>query len=387
MKKIIASTLLLAISGTAIAAESLSTKIDDVDPVPSQRTFKPSITSQIGSSSNVGRLNKATSGSFFFISPGLTYEPSISENTVLNIEVRAETKTFSTKGAETLGNEKNLELRNTLIWFASDSWETGGDLGGVLGESRIPVQLDSSTTTAQMQRFNELNGRVYLAYFAESSSVEIGTEGRRRDYSTPLDDRGNRYEGDYSSLSGDLQYTKDFSESTKASIKYLYEDKHYGARPADFSDGAASAAATPHPKLREVANELGLALAYSFGKISLSTAPSYRVNKDKIFGARDSNTQKIVQKISIPISESLSWSPSITYSTEIFKSFRSAPESDPVNSPLREDSNLKLSGPLKYKLKTDLELSGDYSYSKKSSNYANSSYEDQSISLGLSLTM
>ena len=380
--------LLALLASIANAAETLSTSITQAESEgASSLQIKPSVGISVGSSSNVGKLNQDSSGTYGRVSPSLSLEYLPSDSVVLNFQINGDVKRYSEDSARTIGDEKNGEARLSGIWFINDTWEFGGDLGGYYSENRLPVQISSTETSAQIQKYTEPDSRLYLAWIGEKLSVETGANAKLRTYSTTVDDRENTFHNDFDSFSGDVKVGYSFAEAFKLSLKVLIEDKQYKERRADFSDGAASNPLSPHPILRETANEFGVVADYQIGKLKLTSTPAVRLNKDRIFGARDSQTLKFQQKIMIPIGAKLSWSPGFTLSQESFERFRSNPEGDPFGSPLRRDLDLKLTSPFKYTLKQNLQVNAEYGFSRKDSNYANSSYSEHTVSAGLTVSM
>ena len=390
MKPRLCAVLLLAlVASFADAAETISTSIAQADAGSANSSIqvKPSVGISVGSSSNVGKLNQDSSGSYGRISPSLSMEYLPTDSVVLNFQVSGDVKRYSEDSARTIGDEKSGDARLAGIWFINETWEFGGDLGGYYTENRLPVQISSTETSAQIQKYTEPDSRLYLAWVGEKLSVETGANTKLRRYSTTVDDRGNTFHNDFDSLSGDVNIGYTFMDAFKLSLKALIEDKQYKERRADFSDGAASNPLSPHPILRETANEFGVVADYQIGKLKLSSAPVLRLNKDRIFGARDSQVLKFHQKIVIPIGGKLTWSPGLTFSQENFERFRSNPEGDPFGSPLRRDLDLKVTSPFKYALKENLQVNAEYGFSKKDSNYANSSYSEHTVSAGLTVSM
>ena len=380
--------LLFVAPMVAAAAETISTSIvktgeDDA----SSLQVKPSVAISVGSSSNVGKLNNESSGTYGKVSPALSFEYLPSDTVVLNLQVNGEFKQFSEAATRTIGDEKNGEIRSAGIWFINDTWEMGGDVGAFYTENRLPVQVSSTETSAQIQKYMEPDSRLYLAWVGDKFSAETGASAKLRQYSTTTEDRGNAYRNDFDTFGGDLKISYALAESFKLSAIVLIEDKKYKERRADFSDGAASNPGSPHPILRETANEVGLAADYTFGKFKFTSTPIIRFNKDRVFGARDSETLKFQQKIIVPIGKKLTWSPGITVSEERFSRFRSNPEGDPFGSPLRKDLDFKVTSPMKYILKENLQINAEYGFSRKDSNYANSSYTDHAVSAGFTVSM
>lgn len=388
LKKLPLILLLFTAPVVAVAVETISTSIVQTEEGDaSGLQVKPSVAISVGSSSNVGKLNNESSGTYGKVSPTLSFEYLPSDAVVLNLQINGEFKQFSETATRTIGDEKNGEIRSAGIWFINDTWEIGGDIGAFYTENRLPVQVSSTETSAQIQKYIEPDSRLYLAWVGDKFSVETGASAKLRQYSTTTEDRGNAYRNDSDTFGSDIKIGYALAESFKLSARALIEDKKYKERRADFSDGAASNPASPHPILRETANEIGIAADYTFGKLKLTSTPTIRFNKDRVFGARDSETLKFQQKIIIPIGKKLTWSPGFTVSEERFSRFRSNPEGDPFGSPLRKDLDLKVISPVKYTLKENIQINAEYGFSRKDSNYANSSYSDHAVSAGFTVSM
>jgi len=369
----------------ASPAESVTTSVQEVTESSSQIGIKPTVSVSGGSTNNAIKLENGTGGSYGLLSPSISFEYYPNDSVAAQFDASANLKEFSDKTLGSLANEKSLDTRGAIIWFVDDAWETGGDIGFLLMENRLPVQTSSSETMALLQKYSEPDVRAYLAWSKNNLFWEAGAGARRRDYSTDMIDRGNTFQNDYDQLSGDLKIGYEFPKKIKISLRGIFEEKTYKYRPADFSDGAASPSGDPHPNLKETSNEVGLPIEYKIGSLSFVTTPAIRNNKDRIFGARDSQTLKLQQKVSWAITNKLKWAPALNYSQESFVKFRSQPEADPFGSPLRVDKDLSITSPLKYSLTDTTAINLDYSYSKRDSNYANSSYIEQAISAGFTV--
>ena len=380
--------LLFVAPMVAAAAETISnSNVQTGEDDASSLQVKPSVTISVGSSSNVGKLNNKSSGTYGEVSPAISFEYLPLDTVFLNLQVNGEFKQFSEAASRTIGDEKNGEIRSAGIWFVNDTWELGGDIGAFYTENRVPVQISSTETSAQIQRYMEPDSRLYLAWVGDKFLVETGASAKLRQYSTKTEDRGNTYRNDFDTFGGDLKIGYALAESFRVSAKVLIEDKKYKERSADFSDGAASNPRSPHPILQETANEIGLAADYTFGKLNFTTAPTIRFNKDRVFGARDSETLKFQQKIIVPFGKKLAWSPGFTISEERFSRFRSNPEDDPFGSPLRKDLDFKVASPMKYTLIENLQINAEYGFSRKVSNYANGSYTEHAVSAGFTVSI
>lgn len=366
-------------SASSLSAEnSSSTKAYDLNP---------SITLTTGASSNVGKLQQETPGAYARLSPTIEFEFSRLENIALTTAFSADLKSYTAPEAKTLGDESKVELRNMGMWFINENWEIGGDLGAQYAENRIAIQLDSSTTTAEVQRFTEPEARIYASWTHERTNVETGIFARNRIYSTDMEDRGNVYRNDFHLYGSDLKLGYEFSEAVKVALKGQFENRIYSEKPADFSDGAPSNISAPLPNLQESSSEISTPFEYRIGKARFVTAPAIRFNKDLIYGARDSQTLKFQQKLNLPVSSKLNWSPSVTMAQESFDRFRSDPQNNPFGSPLRRDVELKFTSPLKYTFSKALQISAEYSFAKRDSNYADSSYIENAVSTAINYAL
>lgn len=385
----ILAAVILSYSGTVLAGSesTISASLPKNDESTSSLQFKPAIDLLVGTSSNVGKLQNATAGSYGKASPSIGVEYAPSETVVLTSQLSADLKQYSAQDTQAIGNESRAELRNLGIWFLSEKWEVGGDLGASYSDSLLPVQVSSTQTTAEQQKYLEPDSRVYGAWTGEKLAAETGISVKSRSYSTLLEDRGNSYHNDFNQFAGDIKFGYNLSKTSKISIKGLVEDRKYKERPADFTDGAASNPASPLPILEENAAELSAVAETTIGKVKLTSTPAIRFNKDKVFGARDSQTLKFQQKAIIPFSDRFSWTPTFSISQESFTRFRSSPEVDPFGSPLRRDLNLKASSPFKYRVSKFVQVLAEYSFSRLDSNYADSSYSEHAVSMGLGISM
>ncbi len=341
----------------------------------------------VGTSSNIGKLSTPTSGNYLKISPSVGAEYLLSEVTVLNTALSADLKRFTDGASKNLGNESKAEARFTLIGFLGEQWELGGDLGGIYSAGRVPLQITSTETAALEQRYFEPDSRLYAAWTKGAYSAEAGASGKIRRYSTITEDRGNTFKNDYTSYGLDLKLKRVFSKAFSLSVKGVLENKTYSERPADFSDGAASPIGASHPFLEESSGEGSLVAEYRVGKLVFVTTPSYRKNKDRIFGARDSGTFRIQEKMTLPISKSLTFSPTASYARESFDHFRADPEANILGGALRTDSEWRVSVPMKYSVTRSISVSAAYDFVQKDSNYAGSSYSDHSVSTGVTVSM
>lgn len=379
----------LAASGQALATQesTINASLPHADDSSSALQWKPSVSLTLGSSSNVGKLQNETPGTYGKVSPSLGIEYASSDTVVLTSQLSADLKQYTAQDTKPLGDESNYEFRNLGIWFPSDTWEIGGDLGAVYTQNSLPIQMSSTQTTALEQKYLEPDMRIYAAWSRNKLSFESGASAKARSYSTLLEDRGNSYHNDFSQYGVDLKTGYSISGSYKVSLRGSLENRKYSERPADFTDGAASNPATPLPVLEESASEFNLINEYSVGNVKMVSTPGVRFTKDKIFGARDSQTWKFQQKIAVPFSERFNWAPSFTVSQESFSRFRSDPDVDPFGSPIRKDLDLKISSPFKYSLSRTIQIVADYSFTRKDSNYANSSYSEHAVSTGFSVSM
>ena len=379
----------LAAPGLALAGSesTISASLPRGEETTSNLQFKPAVDFLVGTSSNVGRLKNATAGSYGKASPSIGLEYAPSETFVLTSQLSADLKKYSAQDTQAIGNESRAELRNVGIWFLSDKWEIGGDLGGSYADSLLPTQVTATQTTAQQQKYLEPDGRLYGAWMGEKLSVESGISAKSRSYSTLLEDRGNSFHNNFDQFGGDVKFGFSFSKTSKISFKGLLENRKYKEKPADFTDGAASNSASPLPTLEENATELSVSGEMSIGKVKITSTPAIRFNKDKIFGARDSQTLKFQQKFLVPFSDHFTWAPTFSISQESFTRFRSDPDVDPFGSPLRRDLNLKASSPFKYRVSKLVQVLAEYSFSRLDSNYANSSFSEHAVSMGLGVSM
>lgn len=378
--------IFLSLIASTVSMASTSSSISDEGDLTS--TFvdlKPAVSLSGGASSNVGKLNTATSGSFFKVSPSLAAEFTPSDSLVLNGQISGDFKKYSGSLQRKIGDERTYEGRISSLYFIDEDWEFGGDIGYTDIENRIAVQTSLTETGAIVQRYNEPDAQLFLARSKDGFSVEASGGGKIRRYSTKLEDRGNLFHNDYDFSLGSIKIGYEFAKDFKISQKTSVENKQYKERPADFTDGAASLSSAPHPVLRETAKEFSLIGEFKILGVKFITTPSIRFNKDRVFGARDSEVKKIQQKVVLPVFPRVTLSPTITYSKEDFDRFRSLPDTNPLNSPLREESEWKLSVPLKVTLKEGIQVNADYGFTKKDSNYASSSYTEQAGFVGVTL--
>jgi hypothetical protein len=338
-----------------------------------------------GNTSNVEKLSEGTSGVFYRLNPSLGLEFQPLDALVLNFQANAKIKKYFDKKISNVASDENEEIRGTFIWLASDSFEFGSDIGVVRSESSAPVQISTSQSNAEIQKFLEPNGYFYGAWFHDPFEIELGLNTRYRDYSTLLSDRGNFFENDYRNNGLSFKVNYSFNKRIKFKTQISLDKKKYLYRPADFSDGAASNSTSPNPILKESSKEITFGVEYVINGVKLETIAGYRYQKDRVFGARDSNLLKVVQKMSFNLSDKFDWSPGLNLSEEKFKKFRSNPEVNPFGNTMRKDINLSVKNEFKYKINTKYSISAGYIYSRKYSNYANSSYYDHEISTGLSI--
>lgn len=349
--------------------------------------LKPSIIVGGGTSSNVGRLRVEEGGTFVRISPLLEADIAASDSLVFSSSLGGDFKRFTRQAAKGIGDESSGDFRSLALYFLNESWELGGDLGASYSDSKSPYQKSSSETSAQEQRYFQPQGRIFLSWQGTLLGIEGGASGKSRSYSTITSDRGNSFKGDFDQAGFDFKVTAPLGALIKLSGKAAFESKNYKERPADFTDGAASTQASPHPVLRESAKDFSLGVEVGHEGFKSVTAPGFRSAKDRVFGARDSSTWRLSQVFAISLARKVAWNPSFSLSRETFERFRSAPEVDPLGSPLRKDLELKASSPFKISVGKNTQLLAEYAFSRRDSNYANSSYSDHTLSMGISLTM
>lgn len=383
---VVLSLLLLASQGNS---QTVSISTAEITTPDAHRTVQveSAISLSTGTTTNAAKLQNETPGIYGKVSPAISFEYSPSDSVVINTQINAELKRYSEEKTKSLADEMTTEARGVFIWFANESWEFGGDLGASYAENKLPSQLSSTETVAQSQKYMEPDTRLYGAWITDNLSVETGVSAKTRHYWTTTEDRGNIFKNDYDQVGGDFKVGYSLNKDSKLSFRSIVDDKIYKEKPADFSDGAASNSASPNPLLHESSMEFNLIAEYALGKTKFVTTSGLRYNKDRIFGAKDSQTLKLQQKMIFPVSKNLTWSPVLSYSQEKFDKFRSEPETNPFNSSLRVDSEIKLSSPLKYTLSKQMNLNVDYSFSKKDSNYANNSYSETNISTGLEISL
>lgn len=370
--------------GSSTAAASVA---DSDEASESSVQLKPSITVGGGSSSNVGRLRVEEGGTFARISPLLEADISVSDSVVVSSSVGGDFKRFTNQAAKGIGDESSGDFRSLVLYFLNESWELGGDIGASYSDSKSPYQKSSSETSAQEQRYFQPQGRVFLSWQGSLLGIEGGASGKNRSYSTVTNDRGNSFKGDFDQTGFDFKITAPLGALVKLSGKAAFESKNYKDRPADFTDGAASTQASRHPILQESAKDFTLGVEVGNDSFKSTTSPGFRSTKDRIFGARDSSTWKLSQVFAITVARKVSWNPAISLSRESFERFRSAPEVDPFGSPLRKDLDFKASSPFKISVGKNTQLLAEYAFSRRDSNYANSSYSDHTLSAGISLSM
>ena len=371
---------------TNAQVNTVKSKIEE-DKISFFDDVKANFSYSFGQTSNVAKLSKDEAGAYNLIKPTLSLEGSSSDSFSYNMDFGAELKKYTEQAAEALGNESSIDARVSSIWFLNDSWELGGDVGAYRVKNKLPVQLSSTETTSQDQEYFEPDARLYLSWIGENLTVEGGASASYRDYKTTLIDRGNVFYNDYEQYGVDVKVGREFDEQFSLYTKAVINRRQYKERPADFTDGAPSLVASPLPQLEEVSSEISIVAEYKLGKVKLTTTPSIKLSDDKVFGARDSETIKIQQKFSIPITAKVVWAPSFIFSNEKFSQFRSDPENLPSTSPLREDSETKIASSLSYTFKKDIVGNIDYGFTNKKSNYAGSSYEEQTIAAGIAISM
>lgn len=340
-----------------------------------------------GSSSNVAKLKNEVAGNFLRLNPSLLFEYSPSDALAINTQFTADMKQYSEEKAQNLAAENGVASNVTAVLFYNDSWEFGGDVGVSYNENNLSVSNGDQEPSSMLQKYLEPDSRIYSAWISENASIETGIRAKSRRYSTTLNDRGNTFYNDHDLLGADIKAKYSFNKTVELTVKSLIENKQYKEKPADFTDGAPSALASFSPALQETSVEHGLTLDLNFPKAKFSTTPSIRFNKDRIFAARDSQVLKVQQRMVLPVTGKLTWSPSLSIAKENFKNFRADPLNNPVNGPLREETDLRLSSPFKYAFSKKMRMNIDYTFSQKSSNYSDSSYSETVISTGLNIVM
>ena len=382
--------LVLFMCFSVIAMESsMSIKTTEIiDNEITESKLQSSLGVNFGTSNNVGRLSTQIAGTYSKINPSITYERSFGDTTLINSELSMDFKRYLEKNSAELGDEQSFELTTTALSFLTENLELGGDLVLRQIKNSIPMQMNDADTNAIFQEYIEPDLRVNLMWsLQENIAIEQGLSVVSRKNSEILLDRGNSFYNDFVATGGDLKLTFELSPYLKVSVKGILEDKRYSEKPADYTDGAASGPVAANPTLYEISNEYLVFLETEVGKVKLVTIPAYRINKDKIYGARDSNTFRIQQKIIMAISRKLSWSATIAMSEEKFTQFRSAPESNPFGGDFRTDTEIKISSPIKYSINEQFQIMAEYVSIRKDSNYANSSYSEQVLSAGINLLL
>lgn len=349
--------------------------------------FKPALSIGAGNSSNVSKLIKGTSGAYYKLNPTFDLEYLAADSLVINLQAVAALRRYFDNKIGPLANENSEEVRSTLIWFVNEHFEFGGDIGILKSDSRSPVQISSGESIAEVQRFAGPDAYFYGAWVKDSYEVELGTTFKYRDYSTLLSDRGNAFENDSRTYGAILKLNYKLNNKIKVLLRTLLNEKKYLYRSADFTDGAASNSATPNPILKETSKDFSFGIEYVFDNLKLETTPGYRYQKDRIFGARDSKTWKIQQKISVAINKKVDVMPSFSISEERFVRFRSNPEVNPFGNEMRKDVDINIKTNLKYKFSENYACDFQYSFTRKSSNYANSSYSEHDIYGGISIKL
>ena len=388
-KVIVGLTLLTATTGFAQeAADSSEAQQESVaenvlDTVGEH--VSGSVGFAVGSTSNAGLLSAARQGTYGKFSPMLTFEFEPSDNLLLLVDTLAEWQRFSSEELQDLGDETAAEARLSAIYFVGTSWELGAEAGVVYLRNRIPSLITGGVTVSTPQQYVQPGARLYAAWFGGPWTIEVGTAGKVRDYSTFLSDlQGNVYRNSYSELEGFASGTYRFTEATRLRLKLKAGQRHYRERMAAFTEGLDAFPGSPNPDSELFLHEYELVLRTAAGEARLRTEVGADFVVDRVFGAESGVKYTLQQKAEIPVL-GVQVEPEITLARKDFSNFRADPVNNAVNQELRVDTEARLGTSVVAALGSGLNLNAKYQFNRFVSNYASLTYSEHVVESGVSM--
>lgn len=381
MRLILLLGLMLA-SGNLSAQNTLQVDIESsnwLNKLKENSTI--SLGSQYGSSSNIGKTPKAEGGTFLKISPLLGKDFMPSDSIVISPMLSGDFKRYNEKRASSIGDEDFAEFRTIGLFFTESGSEFSLEGGHARSKLRIPIVDNQFNTTPLLQKYYENDVR--LGWLRPGEKVEITTALSLKEQKNDLLllDRGNSYKNDYSLVSVEAGVSTMFSKTMKIGILSKLEKKDYAFRPADFSDGAASDPSSPHPFLREDAQEHGLQIITQMKEHALTAGVGLRLVKDRIFGARDSRSLKPKLGLKSSWTDKLKTNLSFSADRVEYQNFLLNPDQG-KRSDLRKEWQLRSSFGSTWALEKGLDLVIQWDYSRLVTNFANGTYFDHMIAAG-----
>ncbi|MGE4233082.1 MAG: hypothetical protein AB7F43_07115 [Bacteriovoracia bacterium] len=362
-----------------------------VESARSGLEFKPSAGFLIGSTSNATRLGEPTPGYFGKVVPsaGLEYSPSDSFFVIGTL--KAELKRFSDPTVGAIANETIVDGKADISLSIDDSesgtWEVGSHLGLGYTENQIPI-VGSQTIQSQRQQYYQPDIRLYGARIGEAWSLDLGASGSTRRYSTTtFDIQGNVYKDTFNEYRADGTIGYRWSKGLRFYLKTVLQRRFYLERMAEFSDGLPPPQGSPHSKLVISSGEVEPQLKSSIRSIPLTSAVSFRAEKDHVYGARDSLRLKVRQNSSIHLPFSIVFEPEISVARQAFSRFRADPIVDPKNSPLRVDWDLQALAAVTRPFGKVLSVRAQYAFNRKISNYTIQNYLEHVVETGMALQL
>jgi len=359
--------------------------IDSPSNSTSALKFHPKVLLTAGSTSNATLLNVPTAGPYWKVAPSLSSEFEPTDSLYISGTLSGRLKRFSEQTVGDLANETAADAGADFMWFISDAWETGGHMWFSYLENRIPV-IGVDRTSAIFQRYIQPEGRLYGAWAGESLSVEVGAGGASRRYSTTTFDLvGNIYRNSYTEARGDVKLGYQWTDDLRMHFTAKADRRMYDERMAEFSDGLPAPIGEVHPRLSVFGLENELSLKVGMKYLEWTPALSFRLEKDEVFGARDSSLWKIRQKAAVSLPLNLTFEPEISLARQDFANFSSDPLGDPRNSPLREDWDAQAVAAVKFTISREFVAQAQYAFNKKLSNYTLARYTEHAVETGMNI--
>lgn len=341
------------------------------------------VSSQLGSSSNIGKTPKSEAGTFLKVSPQMMLEFIPSDKLVISPIISGEFKRFNEKDAANLGDEENAEVRIMGILFAESGDEWSLESGHARTKHRTPIINSDLTTTPLLQKYSENDLRASWTRIGETMETSFSISYKDQNHEIPLMDRGNEFKNDNEIMATEISWLKKFGKTFQLTVSSKLERKDYDFRPADFSDGAASdESVTTHPRLREESQEhtIGSSLRVDVHQLKLNLG--YKLVKDRIFGGRDSRGLKPGIQLLSQWSDKMKTSLRLTARQNNFENFRVDPSLGSA-SDLRKEWDYSTSFTTEWALTKKFSVIGQWDYSRLVTNFANGTYTDHTLISGI----
>jgi len=220
-------------------------------------------------------------------------------------------------------------------YIGDELWEISTWVGGAISDGR---DIAFSPTDEGGRNVHSVNSKFQAQIrksWSESSLAATIMQSKIDPSTSTSDEKGNIFVDDRQDLSGLLAFDVTFERKYKLNVKLGTLQKKYGHRFSRYTDGSIILNSEPQ---QETETELSTALAVKEGILEIEPLLSVTRNKDRIYGALDSNRLKLGFSSRIDLQSLLLFIQAYTSRTD-FSNFSSTALLSPSSGDKRADTD------------------------------------------------